>query len=214
MASVTYNPGFFDAADPDAAKRIILTRESGRDTDERWVRETPYLTDLICGRLALGPSKLVVDFGCGIGRMAKAMIERAGCRVLGVDLSQDMRGLAPAYVGSANFSVVSPEMFAGLADGGLRADAAISVWVLQHCFAPAADIDLLARGLTPQGQLLVVNNVQRAIPAIEQRWANDGFDVRAALGDRLAVCEEGGLDPALIGDSLAQNSFWGLYAAR
>ncbi|MDB5477334.1 MAG: hypothetical protein JWP49_2845 [Phenylobacterium sp.] len=157
---------------------------------------------------------LVVDLGCGIGRLSKALIERSGCLVLGIDLSQDMRGFAPAYVGSPNFSVVSPEVFARMVDGGLRADAAISVWVLQHCLDPAADIDRLARGLAPGGRLLAVNNVNRAVPTVEKRWGDDGIDVRTALAARLDPCQEGGLDPAGVGQLLSIGAFWGLYAAR
>ncbi|MDB5477335.1 MAG: hypothetical protein JWP49_2846 [Phenylobacterium sp.] len=47
MTRLTYNPQFFDAADLDAARRIILTREGDLDTAERWARETPYLSELI-----------------------------------------------------------------------------------------------------------------------------------------------------------------------
>jgi SAM-dependent methyltransferase len=214
MTRLTYNPQFFDAADPETARRIILTREGDLDTAERWERETPYLTDLISDRLALKPGMLVVDFGCGIGRLSKALIERSGCLVLGVDLSQDMRGFAPTYVGSPNFSVVSPEMFARMVDGGLRADAAISVWVLQHCLDPVAEIDRLARGLAPGGRLLAVNNVNRAVPTVEKRWGDDGIDIRAALGERLKPCQEGGLDPAAVGQLLAIGAYWGLYATE
>lgn len=214
MALLTYNPGIFNVPDEGAARRIILTREGGLSTDERWVRETPYLTELMGSRLALKPTDLVVDFGCGIGRIAKALIERYGCQVLGVDISQDMRALAPGYVRSPSFSVVSPEVFGRMVAQGLRVDAAVSIWVLQHCLRPADDIALIKGSLRPKGQFFLVNNINRAIPTIEKPWASDGVDVRELLGEALAEREVGALDAAAVGAVLSSATFWAVYDQR
>lgn len=211
MANVTYNPDVFNVADADAAKYIILTPEGGRTTDQRWARETPYLTDLLAGTMRLARGQLVVDFGCGIGRIAKELIQRYGCRVLGVDISEGMRGLAPAYVGSPHFSVVSGEMFAALVGGGLQVDAAISVWVLQHCLSPADDVALLVRSLKPGGAFGVVNNLTRVVPVREKLWADDGLDVRKLMGEALIRRDEGDLDPEHVGAMMARHAFWGVY---
>src|SRR6187455_2492067 len=100
MAKVTYSPAAFDVADEAAARRIILTPEFEQDTAERWERETPYLAGLVGGQVPLDADSLVIDYGCGIGRLSKALIERYGCHVLGVDISARMRAMAPDYVGS------------------------------------------------------------------------------------------------------------------
>jgi len=212
MAVLTYNPAIFRVRDMAAAKAIILTPEGGQSTDERWARETPYLTDLLGPPLGLGPEHLVVDFGCGVGRMAKALIERYGCRVLGVDFSQDMRALAPAYVASGRFSAVSGEVFGHMVDNGLRVDAAISVWVLQHCLAVAEEAALLRRSLKPGGRLGVVNTLGRVVPVVEQTWASDGVDVRTLLGETFTTAADGSLDPAFVGDAIAAGCFWGVYS--
>ncbi|MDB5422784.1 MAG: Methyltransferase type 11 [Phenylobacterium sp.] len=211
LPTVTYSPAVFDVADEDAARRIILTPDYGESTETRWERETPYVTALAVGQLALRPSDLVVDFGCGIGRMAKALIESVGCRVLGVDFSRQMQALAPSYVESPNFSVVSPEVFRGMVDNGLRADHALAIWVLQHVSRPAADIQLLADALKPGGGLLVVNLLTRAIPTTEHGWVDDRLDVRALLAERFTVGVEGRLHPAIMSQTAQQRTFWARY---
>jgi len=212
MATLTYNPGIFRVADVDAAKAIILTPEAGQSTEERWARETPYLTDLLGPLVQAAPGKLIVDLGCGIGRMSKALIERYGCQVLGVDISQEMRGFAPAYVAQPGFSVVSSEMFATLVARGLRVDGAISVWVLQHCLSAAEEIARLREAIRPGGRLAVVNTLGRVVPTVEKTWASDGQDVRKLLGEAFQVLEEGQLDAAHVGEPIRNGTFWGSYA--
>ncbi|MET0273949.1 MAG: class I SAM-dependent methyltransferase [Phenylobacterium sp.] len=210
MANVTYNPNIFRVPDMEAAKRIILTPE-GSTTEARWASETPYLAELIAGKLDLRAGQTVVDYGCGIGRMAKALIERCGCHVLGVDMSQEMRGLAPAYVDSPNFSAVSNLVFIALMKGGLRVDAAISVWVLQHCLTPDRDIALIRAALRPGAPLGVVNTKRRCVPTVEKPWANDGIDLRKLLSESFIEREVCELDAAFVGESTARSSFWGVY---
>ena len=104
-----YRPQVFDVPDVGAAKGMILTPEPGTTTAERWELETPYLVAAIGRELGLDAEYCVLDFGCGIGRIAKGLIERYGCRVMGVDISERMRALAPEYVGSARFAAWSPD---------------------------------------------------------------------------------------------------------
>ena len=88
-----YDASVFDVATIEAAKRIILTPENST-TQERWAAETPYLTDLITKHIVLDRDTTVLDYGCGVGRMAKALIDRARCKVVGADFSASMRALA------------------------------------------------------------------------------------------------------------------------
>jgi cyclopropane fatty-acyl-phospholipid synthase-like methyltransferase len=211
MANLTYNPAFFDAADETEARAIILTREGEMTTDERWARETPYLTDLIGKTLEPSPGMRVLDYGCGIGRLSKALIERFGCDVIGVDISADMRRLAVGYVASPRFTTTSPEGLTQAGETGLLVDAAISIWVLQHCLAPAADIDRIAAVLRPGGRLFVANNERRAIPTRERRWGDDGLHIRGLLGKRFTSIEDGRLDAAFVGPLVAQMTFAACY---
>lgn len=212
-----YHPQVFDADCEAAARAIILTDEGpGADTDTRWARETPYLMELLRatmgqGPRALGPESLVLDYGCGIGRMAKAMIEAFGCHVLGVDISPRMRALAEAHVGSPRFQAVAPEMLARLARSGLRVDAAIAVWVLQHCLAPADDIGLIRAALAPGGRCFVLNMKGRAVPAVGEGrflWVADGQDVPALLRHAFAVEAMGEPDMARVPPMAAVGAWW------
>ena len=67
--ALTYNPEIFSVPDLLHAKKIILTAESS-STEERWKTETPMLAGLIAAHNKIGPDTVVLDYGCGIGRMA------------------------------------------------------------------------------------------------------------------------------------------------
>ena len=175
MADPTYNPRVFAVGSIEQAKGIILTPEDST-TEARWRSETGYLADLIEARLALDSASVVLDYGCGIGRIAKELIRRTKCTVLGVDISPDMRALAPRYVESELFSACSPEVLDSLTQAGLGVDAAISVWVLQHCLQPAIDISRLHDAVRPKGSVFLVNNRGRAV-AQHCFWAH--FQKRA-----------------------------------
>lgn len=202
----TYDPRVFVVNDVEAAKRIILTPEDS-STAERWEKETPYLADLIEAHLRLDPSRLVLDYGAGIGRLARALIERQDCHVVGVDISPHMRSLGLAYVRSERYTACSPRMLVALLGAGLQFDAAFSVWVLQHCLRPEEDIGLLAAALKPGAPLFVVNNRGRAVPTTEG-WIDDGVDVRALLLERFELEEEGRLDPEPTTPAVAKHTFW------
>lgn len=211
MSKLTYSRAAFDVPDEAAARRIILTPEFGQDTDERWKRETPYLAGLIGSELQLTPNSLCIDYGCGIGRLSKALIDRYGCRVLGVDISERMRVLAPDYVQSQLFSAISPQMLYSLSRRGFRADAGFSVWVLQHCFKPTEDAALLHLALSPQAKLFVLNMIRRAVPTEEGRWANDGLDVKAILEEKFGPAESRRLEPGPVPPETVNISWWATF---
>lgn len=207
---LTYNPAMFDMPDEETARRIILTPD-GRSTSDRWRIETPGLVTLAGPTLGLTSGSLVLDYGCGIGRIAKELIERFGCTVVGADISPNMREMASNYVDSRRFSVVSREELLEL---DCVFDAALAVWVLQHCHRPTQDCELIRGKLAPNGRLLVVNNFHRAVPVMERPWANDGFDVPAYLARAFLEIERGELPSELLGETLATQSFWGLYGLK
>jgi SAM-dependent methyltransferase len=213
---VQYFPGIFEVKDLEAAKAIILTDEGlGADTATRWELETPYVARLISQHLNLEPGTLLLDYGCGIGRLARPLIEQFGCHVIGVDISASMRVLAPTYVNDERFSIVSPAQFDALVEKGLRIDAAISVWVLQHCFDPAQDVARIRRGLRPDGTAFVLNMRKRAVPAVEAaqsapqfHWVADSHDVFAILRASFAVEAEGDVETDAAPNMADAGSAW------
>ena len=169
--SGTYNPQVFDVRDVEQAKRIILTEiPSGATTQERWQQETPLLVELL-DRFALTEDDVVLDYGCGIGRMAKALIDRFSCKVIGIDISPTMLALATDYVDDSRFTAMTIEQCDEL---NLEFDAAIAVWVLQHCRTPEDDIAAIHRHLKSNGQLAVVNDAfVRYVPCV--RYGSTGW---------------------------------------
>lgn len=208
-----YFPGIFDTADIEQAKAIILTEE-GPDagTDVRWEQETPYVLDLIRSRVPIQPDTLVLDYGCGVGRMARALIEATGCKVIGVDISPNMRRLAIDYVGSDRFFVASPDQLDMLVAAGLRVNAAIAIWVLQHCFAPQQDITRIGSALEADGQVFVLNMPKRAVPAVIEQgafmWVHDEIDVAGLLRGRFRAVADGAPDPGATPNMADAGAYW------
>jgi SAM-dependent methyltransferase len=217
--ALRYFPRIFDPSDLPSAKKIILTDEGpGADTNTRWELETPYVLELIVAQLDLRDGMHLLDYGCGIGRLAKAILEKFACTVIGVDLSPQMRSLAAGYVNDERFLAVSPSQFDTLIGAGLRLDRAISVWVLQHCFAPADDIARMKHGLARGARGFVLNMNKRAVPAVREavaqgkprfHWVSDGFDVAGALRKAFHIDGEGVLGRSRVPNTAdAGGTFW------
>jgi len=207
---LTYNPAVFDVTSIPAAMAIILTPEDST-TEKRWKTETPYVADLIGRNLDIRPDSLLLDYGCGIGRMARELIGRYGCRVVGVDISPSMRALAPAYVASDRFFTCAPSMLDDLIERGVTFDHAVSIWVLQHCQSPEEDMARIRRALRPDGSFFVLNNIYRAVPTRDRGWVNDGIDLRAELGREFRLMAEGTPAAENTGPRVAGGSFWALF---
>jgi SAM-dependent methyltransferase len=207
---ITYNPHVFDVATIGDAMQIILTPEDST-TEHRWVTETPYLANLISRCFSLTEKSLVLDYGCGIGRLAKELISRHGCSVIGVDISASMRSIAVAYVGSDRFFACPPAMLDLLLTRGVAFDLALSVWVLQHCVNVRDDIALISRALVPEGGLFVVNQRSRAVPTVELGWVDDGADVYALLKEGFRQRSRGSLPAEHTTKNVSRFASWAAF---
>jgi len=208
-APISYSPAVFHVDSIEAAKAVILTPEGGT-TKERWEKETPYVVALIREQLEIGQGSVVLDYGCGIGRIARELILQTGCFVVGVDISPSMRALAAAYVASDRFLVCAP---GALADLNIEVDQAISVWTLQHALHPPRDIALIRLALKPGGGLFVLNNKLRAVPINDWRWADDGVSIEETLDRTFKPVERGALPKEVAPGTLSDDTFWKSYRA-
>ncbi|HAA92580.1 MAG TPA: hypothetical protein DCS82_06290 [Rhodospirillaceae bacterium] len=213
LQNLTYAPEIFQVENLEEAKSIILTPEGESSTEERWEKETPYLRDEILKFLEPAKDTLLLDFGCGVGRMAKALIEISGCRVIGVDISQPMRQFAPGYVNSPHFSICSPEVVRALIDNGLQVDCAIAIWILQHCPNVEDEIAMLKSLLKPGGRLFVCNSLQAAVPT-DVGWVDTGFDVKSLLAENLEEISRERLSPDHVVPLLSATGFMGKYQKK
>ena len=123
-----YSDAVFRQRDLQAAKEIILNPAPDMTTDERWEFETRAVVEEMGRAMQLDATSRVLDYGCGIGRIAKALIERYGCSVLGVDISADMRRFAVDYVASERFRTCEPAELDRLVKLGYSATAACACW--------------------------------------------------------------------------------------
>lgn len=174
-----YDPSVFNVDGIDHAKWVILNPDGVHTPEERWAVETEYLLHSMAAWAPLKNAS-VLDWGCGIGRLDKPLIEQHGCTALGVDVSASMRSLAIDYVKSPNFLSCDPSAMPTLLKLGMKFDVALAVWSLQHVPDPAADIEMIKNALKPGGRLFVLNADVRFVPTSENgkfAWANDEKDV-------------------------------------
>jgi SAM-dependent methyltransferase len=209
----TYNPDVFNVRDIPQAMRIILTPEDST-TEARWQIETPHVCDLIAQAVDIKPDSFVLDYGCGIGRIAKELIARHGCHVIGVDISPPMRVMSVMYVASDRFAAVTPELLTALSERGFRFDAAAAIWVLQHCPSPAHDIARLRAALAPSGRLFVLNGENRSVPTRDAGWYDDRLDIKGMLAGEFDMLNQGRLAPDKTTDRIMQTTFWASLAQR
>ena len=213
LKQVQYDPSvFLDVDSVEDAVRVILTPEDGLSSMQRWKAEAPYLMGLLERNVGLPLHKAnVLDYGCGIGRMAKPLIDKHQCQVVGVDISPNMRALAASCVDSDRFFALAPSMLWHLTPAMF--DGALAIWTLQHVLDLKAECERIQEMLRPSGWLFVVNNKQRVIPASDGRWIDDQIDVRetiiAAGFSKTASGELAGADIAP--GYLARNTFWAMY---
>jgi SAM-dependent methyltransferase len=106
---------------------------------------------------ALGGAR-VLDVGCGTGRLTGA-IQRAGARVVGVDLDPDMLTVAAANL--AGPRLVADGQRLPFATGAF--DLTVALTVLEFVDDPARVVAELARVTRPGGRLLVAA-LNRASP--------------------------------------------------
>lgn len=201
-----YNPAIFDTTNINAAKNIILTPEIGLSTADRWNSETPYLLSLM-ERLNLTKDSVVLDFGCGIGRLSKAIIEKYSCKVIGVDISMNMRAMANVYVNSPLFSSVSPEILDLM---HIEFDAVISVWTLQHVLKLDEEVKRIWNSLKTNGKLFIVNERRRFIPT-DKGWMDDSSDIFIELQRAFKTEEISVLDSSIVAKDVPSRSFWGIF---
>jgi SAM-dependent methyltransferase len=202
--SLTYNPEIFHVGSLEEAKAVILNPDQIHSTDERWIIETDWILDLLKRHMPGDERRACLDYGCGIGRLAKPLIRQRDWVVIGADISNSMRSLATAYVDSPHFLSVSHFFL-----DPIRVDCALAVWTLQHCKDVKTDIAQIKRSLWPSGRLFVLNALERFVPTHEETWSNDGVDVWEILQNEFRTLQLCDVDQEIIPTPPAK---WGVFA--
>lgn len=132
------NPIFDNSQDFSTAKNVTMGAINNVSLEERWEIETPLFIDAILRALPPDVST-VLDYGCGVGRLSLELLRaRPSLKVIGVDESPAQLNFARQFVNNPRFTAIHPHEL------NEKADAALLIYVLQHC--PAIEIrDLLKR---------------------------------------------------------------------
>jgi SAM-dependent methyltransferase len=168
----------FRPKDIRAARDIILTPEQGMTTDERWIRETPWIVEQV--EHLTQPGDAVIDFGCGVGRIAREIGRKY--LSIAVDASPEMRAMCVEYCAkdAPGVTVTDPWGLGWMAKKGLQADGAVAIWSLQHIPDLDNHVRWLASAIKPGGWLFVLNSHARWLP-IENGWRADAVNVPTTL---------------------------------
>ncbi|MBB1253687.1 class I SAM-dependent methyltransferase [Streptomyces sp. OF3] len=166
-----------DARDAAVTDRGRLAEEaygSGRDLAARqslyrWQTPRYDLPGLVAERLGDVRGR-VVDVGCGNGRFVERLwLGRPELRVLGMDIAPGILADVPGPVAVAD-AVRLP-----LADGSVN--AALAMHMLYHVAVIPQAVAELARGVVPDGVVVVSTNSERDKRELDELWQRAAGDV-------------------------------------
>ena len=213
MTDSDYPSNFFEVSNIEEAKQKILTPENGVTTEERWQKETVPLVNMLVNKLQISEGNTVIDYGCGIGRISRDLLEKINCTVVGVDISKSMRALAEFYCNSETFMSCSTTSLKNLTNTGFRANQAFCIWVLQHAEDPLYDLQIIHDVLLDGGHFLVLNLDGRCLPT-SGGWKNDNINVKLEIEKIFKVVEYFSPPKGSITDLARLTSFCGLFQKR
>jgi SAM-dependent methyltransferase len=175
----------FDVTTFEQAKHVVLT--SDPDNPKKFENETNFLVNTIAEQMktTMDESSIVLDFGCGMGRVAKELINKFNCKVIGLDISRSMLTFAKLYTANikkfeGTHSYTTPD----------SVDVALSILALQHSENPAKEIDNIINVLKVGGTFILLNEPTRYVPSdVDSNryvvWKDDGFDIFNYIEARL-----------------------------
>lgn len=207
----TFNPHLFEVHTLEAARKLtvgdVKFKHGGEwSHEERWEPETALTVELILGHLPLHEDSVVLDYGCGTGRIAKEIIAKTGCRVVGADTSLSMAKLALEYVNSDRFGISHTST---LSDCGIKFDHVICVYVLMHVFSPQEELDIIKASSKSTAKLMMFNERDRHVPSEEGIYIDDGIDVLWEAVSRFGpIMKYGKLDPTRVHPRFSERTYW------
>lgn len=131
----------------EEGKHAVVGDCNGFTMQQRWAAETPAFAKAIIKNIPVGRGGIdirpaLLDYGCGVGRLAKEILSKnptALLRIVGLDASEDMLKQAYGYIADERFSPSIPNELKNE-----QFDLAYCIYVLQH--VPAIEIrEILSR---------------------------------------------------------------------
>lgn len=182
MLSKLFNPDYFNVDSLESAKKLSLEL----DEYETWEEQTDWTIDILKASRTIDKDSTFVDWGVGVGRLSKAVIETFNCNVVGVDTSPSMLRYSEEYVDSKKYSTLTLDQFKK-DNIQNKFTHAISAWSLQHSPTSQYDISFLTRAMIASGKLFIVDSFSKKIPKLLEAdprgvlWFDDGIKNRMEL---------------------------------
>jgi cyclopropane fatty-acyl-phospholipid synthase-like methyltransferase len=149
------------------------------------------LTDLLVGKLGVGPGDRVLDIGCGVGFPAIRLIQSTGASVAGITNSPAQIRAAVQNAADAGVGDLVGFQCADAMDLPFPAGSFDAVLSIESIFAIADRRTVLrqfARMLKPGGRLVLTDLLDRSPASATGRTAADELDERAAAqGEQPAI---------------------------
>jgi demethylmenaquinone methyltransferase/2-methoxy-6-polyprenyl-1,4-benzoquinol methylase len=130
--------------------------------DPRWRRA-------MVGAVQASPDQRVLDVATGTGLVARALKRRYGCRVVGLDQSEEMLSRALPLVGPVYEQVVRGEA-ERLPFADAEFDALTFTYLLRYVDDPAATMRELARVVRPGGRIAMLEFHVPPRPVLYPAW--------------------------------------------
>ena len=165
----------FDAVTLEQAKNVVLTDDP--NNPNKFEQETKCFIDIINDQNIITPESVVLDFGCGMGRVSRELVKQFNCNVTGVDISVKMLNFAKSYVDNpAKFTPLIRHTTLN------SIDVCISTFVLQHTENPKREIENIFNVVKPNGYFILLNEQHRFVPGdIDSNnyvvWKDDKFNI-------------------------------------
>jgi demethylmenaquinone methyltransferase/2-methoxy-6-polyprenyl-1,4-benzoquinol methylase len=119
--------------------------------------QDPRWRAAMVARVPVGPGDRVLDVATGTGMVAQALVQRTGCRVVGLDQSEAMLASARARLAADPALAERIELVQGEAEqlpfDDASFDALTFTYLLRYVADPAATIAELARVVRPGGPI-------------------------------------------------------------
>ena len=162
----------------ESAKDICIIPDPKKPN--KFNEETHFLIKFLNSKGLLHKRPKVLDFGCGVGRISKDLVD-LGCEVVGMDFSIPMLMAAINYVDNKNFTPlintatlpfeIKPEF-----------DLVICSFVLQHTEDPIKEIKFLKSVMKDDATLVLVIEPYRLVPMGMDKdrfveWKDDKVDI-------------------------------------
>jgi SAM-dependent methyltransferase len=171
---MAYVKEVFDVKELEHAKHIVLT--SDPNNPNKFKNETDAVVKSLKKRKIITKDSWVMDFGCGMGRVSKALLDEFNCTVIGVDISPSMLNFAQEYTESPKFK------------GAIKwsipntMDVCLAILCIQHTEYPKKEIQTIYEALKLNGYLVLINENNRLVPSgVDSSgfviWNDDGFNV-------------------------------------